>query len=143
MDLEELKTYLLSGSGIIALLLTLIQISPININPWSYIARTIGKALNKELFEEVEKINEEVLKLKNKSDERAANGYRSQILRFGDEVIHGVPHSKEHYDNILMIIHKYQVYCTTHPNYMNNVAVNTIAHIERMYQEHLRDDSFL
>lgn len=143
MNLETIKDFLLGGGGIIVIILTIIQISPIKINPWSYLANKIGRAFNRELINKVDKLNDKVIKLETKSDERSANSGRAQILRFGDEVRHGVPHSKEHYDNILMIIHKYQVYCGSHPHYINNVAVATIKYIEASYQKHLENDDFL
>ncbi len=42
MSIQEL---LLKGGGIVFALLTLVQITPIKVNPWSAIARAIGKAL--------------------------------------------------------------------------------------------------
>ena len=41
---------LLAGGGGVLLLLTLIQITPIKINPWSAIAKTIGRAINGEVI---------------------------------------------------------------------------------------------
>ena len=143
MNLQQLSDYILGGGGIIILLMTAIQISPIRINPWSYLANKLGKAFNKELIEKVDNISKEVDKLKNKSDERAANNRRSQILHFGDEIRHGIPHSKEHYDNILIDINEYQNYCSEHPEYMNNVAVETIKYIKKVYQNHLVKNDFL
>lgn len=140
MTLQEIA---LGGGGALIVLLTLIQIVPVKINPWSKLANCIGRALNKELIDKVDAIDKKVVSLEEKSDERNANSCRSQILRFGDEILHGVPHSKEHYDNILGIITEYENYCEDNPKYMNNVAVATIKHIKHMYQIHLEEDSFL
>ena len=140
MSLQDIALY--SGGGLL-LLLTFVQISPIKINPWSLIARCIGRALNKDLFDKIDAIDQKVVSLEEKSDERNADSCRSQILRFGDEILHGVPHSKEHYDDILRLITEYENYCADHPKYMNNVAVATIKHIKHMYQRHLEEDSFL
>ena len=140
MSLQDIALY--SGGGLL-LLLTFVQISPIKINPWSLIARCIGRALNKDLFDKIDAIDQKVVSLEEKSDERNADSCRSQILRFGDEILHGVPHSKEHYDDILRLITEYENYCADHPKYMNNVAVATIKHIKHMYEKHLEEDSFL
>ena len=131
-----------SGGGLL-LILTFVQISPIKINPWSWLARCIGRSLNKDLFDKIDAIDKKVVSLEEKSDERNADSCRSQILRFGDEILHGVPHSKEHYDDILRLITEYENYCADHPKYMNNVAVATIKHIKHMYEKHLEEDSFL
>ena len=133
----------LSGGGAFVILLTLIQITPIKINPWTWIGKKIGRMLNGEVLDEVGSLKQELKDHKEKSEERHATLCRAHILRFGDEVLHGTPHSKEAYDNILLDIDSYEEYCVNHPGYKNNIAVQTIEHIKRKYQEHLINDDFL
>lgn len=139
MTLEQIA---LSGGGVL-LILTLIQVTPIKINPWSWMARCLGRAINGEVIAKVDDLGKELADHKKNSEERHATLCRAHILRFGDEVRHGVPHSKEGYDNILLDIDSYEEYCDQHPDYKNNVALATIAHIKKMYQKHLEEDSFL
>ena len=68
---------------------------------------------------------------------------RSHILRFGDELRRGVPHSKEHFDQILLDISKYEHYCETHPNFPNGQAIATIKQIKKTYQICLEENNFL
>lgn len=143
MTLETIKQIALGGGGTLLILMTLIQIAPIKINPWSWIAQCVGRAINKEVLEKVDNLSTEFEDHKRNSEERHATLCRSHILRFGDEVLHGVPHSKEGYDSILLDIDSYEEYCDRHPDYKNNVAVATIRHIKNMYQKHLEEDSFL
>lgn len=143
MTLETIKQIALGGGGVVLILMTLIQITPIKINPWSWIARMIGRAINGEVLTKVDNLGKELADHKEKSEERHATLCRAHILRFGDEVLHGIPHSKEGYDNILIDIDSYEEYCDKHPGYKNNIAVETIKHIKTMYQKHLIDDSFL
>lgn len=150
MTLQSAMDTILSGGGVILVLMTIIQITPIKINPWSYLSKKIGMAINGELICRIDKLDKGVQDLKTdvqvlrcECDERDVTLSRTNILRFGDEILHGMPHSKEHYDQILLDISKYETYCTNHPNYMNNVAIATIAHIKKMYQKHLEEDSFL
>lgn len=143
MSGEEIKELLLSGSGVMFILLTLIEITPIKINPWSWLGRRIGRAINGEVIDKVDTLSQELADHKAKSEERHATLCRAHILRFGDEVLHGVPHSKEGYDNILLDIDSYEEYCDKHPNYKNNIALATIKNIKRMYHKHLKEDSFL
>lgn len=143
MTLEQIKTILLGGGGVLLILMTIIQVTPIKFNPWSWIGRTIGRAINGELITKVDNLGKELADHKEKSAERHATLCRAHILRFGDEVLHGIPHSKEGYDNILLDIDSYEEYCDNHPGYKNNVALATIAHIKKMYQKHLEEDSFL
>lgn len=143
MTLEAIKQILLGGGGVLLVLMTLVEITPIKINPWKWIGKKIGRMLNGEVIAKVDNLGQELADHKEKSEERHATLCRAHILRFGDEVLHGIPHSKEGYDNILLDIDSYEEYCEKHPGYKNNVAVATITHIKNMYQKHLQEDSFL
>jgi hypothetical protein len=160
-----------SVSPWIALLLglsLLIEITPIKFNPWSWFAKKIGKAFNGEVMKEignlktkmgeeigtlktemgsvnqkVKDIKQDVSDIREEAKEREATTRRARILRFGDEILHDVAHSKEHWDSVLMDISEYEHYCDDHPHYMNNVAKATIKHIKHMYDKHLNEDSFL
>ncbi len=143
MTLEEIKTALFGGGGILLILMTLIEFTPIKFNPWSRIGRGIGRLINGEVIDKVDNLSQELTDHKEKSEERHATLCRAHILRFGDDLLHGIPHSKEGYDNILLDIDSYEKYCEKHPDYKNNIAVETIKHIKRMYQKHLQEDSFL
>ena len=75
----SIKEFVESGGSVLLIVLTLIQVAPIRINPWSAIARTIGKALNADLNE--------------KMDANEAKTARYRILRFDDEIRHKIRHS--------------------------------------------------
>lgn len=143
MTLEAIKQILLGGGGVLLIAMTLVQITPIKFNPWSWLGKCIGRAINSEVLNKVDELSQELADHKAKSEERHATLCRAHILRFGDEVLHGIPHSKEGYDNILLDIDSYEEYCDQHPCYKNNVALATISHIKKMYQKHLEEDSFL
>lgn len=142
--------FIVSGGGLLVILLTFIQISPIKVNPWSSLARSIGKAINSDIvskFDDLdEKINnlEENLKdLKADCEKRDATLCRTHILRFGDEILHGMRHSYEHYQNVLLDIDVYEKYCSTHPLYKNNLAKMTIELIKKTYKESFNNKDFL
>lgn len=143
MTLISARNILLGSGGLAVIILTIIQIAPIKFNPWSFLAKKIGRAFNGELIEKVDNLEKNVKSLREESDEREATFCRTRILRFGDEILHGIPHSKEHYDQILLDISTYENFCDNHPRYINNVAIETIKHIKRMYHKHLEEDSFL
>lgn len=143
MPLENVRTILLCGGGGLLVLMTLIQITPIQINPWSWIAKRIGRAINGEVLEKVSAINGVVNEMKDHNAEEWASLSRTHILRFGDEILHGVAHSKEHFDQILVDISKYETYCNDHPEYLNGVANATIKQIKKTYQKCLDNNSFL
>lgn len=161
MTLQEIFTSLANSGGFWAavafILLTLVEITPIKINPLSWFAKIIGRAFNGEVMKEighlktemgsvkkeVKCIKTDVSDIREEAKEREATNRRTRILEFGDEILHEIDYSKEHWDQILLDITEYENYCDDHIHYMNNVAKATIKHIKNMYQKHLQEDSFL
>lgn len=154
MTLQEIlylfKTHTSWWVAALICLSLLIEITPIKINPLSWLAKKIGKAFNGEVMKEigtlkteVEGIKQDVTDIREEAKEREATNRRNRILEFGDEILHGVQYSKEHWDNILTDIGLYETYCDKHPHYMNSVAEATIKHIKTIYQKCLYEDGFL
>ena len=172
MTLHELICLLKEHGSFCAVLVIamslLIEITPIKINPLSWLAKKIGKAFNGEVMrelgnfktemgqeietiktemgdvnKEVKGIKKDVTDIREEAKEREATNRRSRILEFGDEILHGENYSKEHWDSVLIDCSEYEHYCDDHPHYMNNVAKATIKHIKHMYDKHLEEDSFL
>lgn len=125
----SLYEFIAGGGGIVLALLTLIQIVPIKVNPWSKIARGIGRAMNAEIMD--------------KLNESEATDARYRILRFDDEIRHHVKHTEEHFNQILDDIDEYERYCSSHKNYKNSKAVLAIENTRRTYEKCRRENSFL
>ena len=140
---------------------TILQISPIKINPWTWIGKLIGrffgwlgkrigKAINGDVITELEGIKDRLTELE-KHDERQdatrdkdkALDARRRILRFADEVRRKEKHSAEHFHNVLDDITYYKTYCTAHDNFKNDRAQLSIKRIEEVYEECDRNNSFL
>ena len=121
----------------------LIQISPIKINPWTWMARSIGRAINGELIEKVDNLEKQFKQMQEDDAEREAKSARIRILRFGDECQQQLKHSQEHFDQIIEDIDQYETYCATHPNFKNNKAVLTIANIKETYRVRRAANDFL
>lgn len=129
--------------------LTLFEIAPIKVNPWSWLFKMIGRAFNREVLGELRQTRSEVDALAKKVDameaadaERDAVNARVRILRFGDEVLHGVEHSKEHFDQTLLDITKYNEYCKAHPAFQNEMTVLTAQQIKRAYMSRWEKHDF-
>lgn len=138
-----LKEILLSGSGVFLLLLTLIEIAPIKVNPWSAIAKCIGRAINAEVLEEVKRTRARLDAHIKADDERNADDRRTRILRFNNELIRDIPHTREDFIDILADIDDYEAYCQEHPEYKNNRAAHAISNIGRVYDERLIKHDFV
>lgn len=137
-----------SGLGLVCLL-TLIQIMPIQINPWSAIARCIGNALNKDIKTDIDNIKTDVNQIKEKQtkidekiDERDAISARVRILRFNDELLDNIDHSKDYFDQILLDIDFYDKYCNSHPDFVNSITKIASANIKKQYEICLQKHNF-
>ena len=115
----NLKELFWSGGGMVLVLLSLIEVSPIKINPWSRLAKIIGHALNAEVLEQQKQTQKKLEEHIQVDDERNANLLRTQILRFNDELIDDKHHTREHFIEILAVIDAYEDYCRSHPDYKN------------------------
>lgn len=143
MTLEDLKQIFLYGGGIVFVLMTVIQIAPIKINPWSWLGKIIGRAINAEVIEKVDRLSADVKANKDTDDQEWAELRRTHILRFGDEIRLGVLHSEEHFNQILLDIHQYNKYCDEHKSYKNDKAIATIDLIKQAYSKCLSENRFL
>ena len=140
MTLSELCGWIIGG---IVALSAIIQIAPIKLNPWSWIAKKIGRAVNKELIDKVDTMESELKVMKNSQDERNAKHARTKILEFGDELYHDIKHSKESFDDILDIITEYEQYCKDHPDFKNKRTERTEKHIIETYDKCREEHTFL
>ena len=143
MTLNDIALLLKDNSGVVALILvavaSLVEISPIKINPWSW----LGNTLNKGILTKLEKMENDVAEVKREVGESSAVTSRYRILRFDDEILHNVKHSKEHFDQILLDIDVYENFCKQHEDFKNNLAVMAINHIKQVYEKCSRENSFL
>ena len=132
------------GTALLLIALTsIVEVVPIKLKPWSWLFGKLGKVMNKEVLDKVSELEQQVQEIKEDAEEREAKAARSSILRFGDECLHDVRHSKEHFDQIMRDIDAYETYCDTHPEFENNQAVHTIQLINEIYHDRLKDHSFL
>lgn len=146
-----LADYGLLGAIVLVLLMSCIQAVPsIKLNPWTWLGKALGKAINGDLTVQVSKVatevkavSNELASMKSANEADKAVQARTRILRFGDEVYHGTRHSKEHFDQILLDITAYENYCSAHSEFQNNVTTLTVQRIKTVYQKCLSEDSFL
>lgn len=112
-------------------------------NPWSWILKRIGKTVNEEVLDEVEQLKKDVRRIENTMDERNALNARTKILRFGDELLHGVKHTKDAFDDILIAIDEYDKYCRSHEGFKNKITEHAEQKINDTYHKCMDENSFL
>ena len=133
MSIQEI---LASGGGVLVVVMTLVQIAPVKLNPWSWLARSIGRAVNAEV---IKKLDAHI----TMDDRRTADGHRARILHFNNELLRDIDHTKEEFSEVLAEIDAYELYCREHPEYPNNQAVLAIKNIQEVYMERLKRHDFL
>ena len=147
MSIQEI---LAGGGGVLLVLMTLVQIAPVKINPWSSIAKALGRAINGEVMGKLEEMGQVQQNTQRRldahikeDDERAADLHRARILQFHNELIRNIPHTREEFIEILAEIDGYERFCREHPDYPNSRAVHAVANISRVYDERLQKHDFL
>lgn len=133
----SIREIIIDGGEILLVLMTLVQIAPIKINPWSAIAKAVGKAMGVEAIEK--KLDVHI----TNDNRRNADSHRSRILHFNNELLRDLPHTKEEFLEVLAEIDAYEKYCREHPDYPNNRAVLAIENIQEIYRERLKRHDFL
>ena len=130
MSIQEI---LCIGSNILFIILTLVEITPIKINPWKFIARKLGSFLNVEINEKLDELkiqtnnqinelkkdisdlNKKVNNIEQTNEDNNMVQARIRILRFSDELRHNVNNidyfSKDHFDQVMIDIDIYEAYC--------------------------------
>lgn len=128
----------ITGSGIlsVAALMTLVQIMPVKIDPWSALGKMIRKWLMGDIEEKIDTVLEQAA-------EKDARDSRYRILRFSDELLHNQKHTKEHFDAVLEEITKYDQYCEDHPKFKNRMTVIATQTIEETYKSCMEKRNFL
>ena len=90
--------------------------------------------------EKIDKLTVLVQEISERVDHSSATSARTRIMRFDDELINGIHHSREYFQQTLEEIDTYESYCAKHPDFKNNACVLAIEHIRRVYS-HLQDSN--
>lgn len=146
----KIGTLISGAAGIIIILSTIIEITPIKINPISWFLGWVGKRTNGELSKQVKELDTKVASLESEvqdmkcdNAERDAVACRIRILRFGDEIRRGMKHSQDSFDQVLADMDNYDKYCNDHPAFKNNKTIVTQKRIREEYANCLEQNDFL
>lgn len=143
MKLLSIQEIFAGGGLSLLAILTLVQLSPIKVNPWSALARAVGRAVNADVTRELAEIKDKLESHITMDDHRNADSHRTRILHFNNELLRSINHTKEEFIEALAEIDAYERYCDEHPDYPNNRAVLAIENIWESYRERLQKHDFL
>ena len=146
MTMQQLMEMIVADRGpivlVIVAVMTLLQVTPIKINPWSAIFKWLGKQLNTDVINKIDNVEKRLDKHIQESEESDLKARRVSILDFSSSIIRGVNYHREKFDFMINECDSYEKYCKEN-DIKNGVAEASIAEIRRIYQEHLRNADFL
>lgn len=135
---------------IVFALLSIVQISPIKIDPWSKLLKWFGKSINGEVSRQIGAINEHIKEvdvrlddMMNMEEQKDADAARNRILIFDDELRRHIDHSYEYFQQILADVDEYTRHCDEHESYPNSKAEMAIKHIKNVYDKCKENDNFI
>ena len=137
MTIYELVTKMTAGEMagwalvMIILLFSMVQVSPLKLNPWDKVLGWFGKKTNGAMHEQMKELKKQVSDL-------WINAHRQSILTFARECRANIDHDAEEWNHILSVADEYEVYCTK--NIVSNGVVKAdTEYIRGLYQELSRE----
>lgn len=112
---------------LLILLLSLIQVSPLKIQPWDRILGWIGKKTQGEMRKQITDLQKQVTDI-------WISSHRQSILTFARECRADIDHDAEEWNHILSIADEYEVYCSMH-SVSNGVVKADTRYIRDLYQD--------
>ena len=116
------------GVAVLAAFMTLIQVSPLKLNPWDRILAWLGQKLN----------GKQLADLQKQVTAMWVNSHRHHILTFARECRAGIEHSTDEWSNALVVADEYEVYCAE-KHIANGIVKADTQFIRNLYQELSRD----
>lgn len=116
--------------------ITLIQVSPIKINPWGAIIAYIKKALG------ITALENEIKGMRKDFQDEKVNNKRWNVLNFANSCRQGQSHTQEEWEHCLDELFLYEKYCEDY-DIPNGVIVECAKFLRNSYHEHLTNNDFL
>lgn len=114
---------------------TIVEIVPIKINPWTSILQWIGNKVNGDLKREITDLKRE-FELKNAAD------MRWDILDFANACRNGRKHCREEWNHVIDQVKEYESY-VKEKDIDNGVMEEETKYLRRLYQELIEKNGFL
>lgn len=114
---------------------TIIQIAPIKINPWSWLFAWIGEAM-------LGDFKKEMRSFKADQENKNANDMRWAIINFANSCRRGEAHSKDAWRHIINQISEYNKYTEEH-GIINGVIDAESEYLHQLYKERCVKNDFI
>lgn len=133
--IEYVKEIVTSPSVVLFGAITLVQITPIKLNPWEWLFSWIGEKVNGD-------IRKDLAELKRDFEQTKAQDKRWNILNFADSCRRNERHSKEEWEHAISELREYEEY-TEKKDISNGVIEETAKYLRGLYQERNAKNDFL
>ena len=143
MNLQEIINQMGSGGigAVVLIALTLVEFTPIKINPLSAIFGWIGRKLNGELSEKVNALTSDLDKFKKDFEVKNANDLRWSILGFARSCRKGDRHSREEWKHVIDQMAFYEEYVEK-KNITNGVIKEDTKYLRNLYHKINSENDF-
>lgn len=145
--IDIIQEYGWKATGVIALLGIFIQISPIKINPLSWIGkqiirglRWVGKQMTNEIADRMDKLEKDLQMVKDNADQKRIKDLRWQILDFANSA-KKLTYQRESYDHIYALHEEYEDLLKKY-GMTNGKVTRAMEIIDRTYEERTNDSDF-
>ena len=132
---DYIKDILATPSVAIFAIMSIVEIVPIKISPWSSLLKWIGGILNHD-------IREELSELKCDFENKKAEDMRWEILNFANSCRRNVRHSSDEWRHAITQIAKYEEY-TEAKSIVNGVIEEDSRFLREKYKQHNILNDFL
>jgi len=143
MDIwEEIKRFVLMNPSVTAFgVITLIQIVPIRIDPWTYLLKWVGGVINGGVKAQIIDLDRKIDLTRKMAEEDRAEDMRWDIREFTDSCKHGERHSKEEWRHIIAQLDRYENYVEKY-NISNGVIKEETKYLRGLYAERNNKNDF-
>lgn len=126
---EKITAGEMAGWALAALfvLLSLIQVSPLKLNPWDSIFGWFGRKANGATIKRLEEVEKQI-------NDMWINDHRQKILTFARECRCDITHSSDEWTNVLNMAEEYERY-VHEKNITNGIITQDTQYLRKLYQE--------
>lgn len=105
--MEELISWIKDFGSMAAMLSVFIEISPIKVNPLSYLFKKFGKAINSDVNFKIDKLTTEINMLKSTAEENRKKELKIHISNFASDLRHNIVKSESQFIAIIELCDEY------------------------------------
>ena len=133
--IANLKEWLANPGVVILGAVTLIQIAPIKINPWSWLRSKLSDLIYGEVRKDIQSVQDEITEMK-------VQNWRWNVLDFANSCKNNRRHTLDEWKHTISQLAEYERYIERN-EITNGVFEEDARYLREQYQEHCRMNDFL